>query len=243
MKLVGVGVGPGDPELLTLAGLRVLRTADVVFVPVIAANEPGRAEAVVRAHLPDSTPRRLVFALSDPVDGPQQRRRRHWDEAAEQVAGHLRAHGGTVAFATLGDPAVYSTFGHLAATVRGSLPEVVVETVPGITAMQAAASAAGLALAEGSETLTLLPLTRGTEGLSDVLGRRGTVVLYKGGRRLGEVREVIDAAGRLDDAVYAEHLGTPDAVVGRLSEVDVDSGPYLSTVIVPPSRGELGAQW
>ena len=88
--LVGVGVGPGDPELLTLAGLRVLREAGRIFVPVLAPDERGRAEAVVRAHIAGDEIERLVFALSDSVSGSQQRRRRHWDAAAERVAAHLR---------------------------------------------------------------------------------------------------------------------------------------------------------
>jgi precorrin-2/cobalt-factor-2 C20-methyltransferase len=240
-RLVGVGVGPGDAELLTLKGLRELRGAGRIFVPVLAPDEQGRAEAVVRAHLDSGDVERLVFALSDPVDGPQGRRHRHWDAAAERVARYLTERGGTAAFATIGDPNVYSTFGYLAGTVRRLVPGVSISTVPGITAMQAAASAAGITLVEGAEPLTVLPVTRNVTTVRDALDRHGTVVAYKGGRRLRELREVIEQAGALDRAVYAEHLGTGDQRVTPLSEVDVDA-PYLSTVVVLPPRGARGEQ-
>lgn len=250
-RLVGVGVGPGDPELLTLKGLRELHTAGRVFVPVLTPDEQGRAESVVRAHIDEDTIERLVFALSDPVDGPQVRRRQHWDAAAERVARHLIEQRGTAVFATIGDPNVYSTFGYLAATVRDLVPGVTITTVPGITAMQAAASAAGITLVEGTEPLTVLPVTRNVTTVRTALDGHGTVVAYKGGRRLRELREVIERAGALDRAVYAEHLGTDDERVLPLSEVDatdtVDASgragaPYLSTVVVLPSRGARGEQ-
>ncbi|GAA0519280.1 precorrin-2 C(20)-methyltransferase [Saccharopolyspora subtropica] len=245
MRLVGVGVGPGDPELLTLAALREIRAAGTVFVPVLAADEQGRAEAVVRAHLgDDARVQRLVFALADPVDGPQERRHRHWDAAAETVAQRLRERGGSVVFATLGDPTVYSTFSYLAASVAELLPEVELAAVPGITAMQATAAQAGVALTEGAESLTVVPVMRDVTALREALRARGTVVAYKGGRRLGELRAAIAESGALERAVYAEHLGTPDARVLPLSEVsEVDDAPYLSTVVVLPPRGGRGEQW
>lgn len=238
-RLVGVGVGPGDPELLTLAGLRELTSADRIFVPVLTPHEIGRAEAVVRAHV-DQTIERLVFALSDPVVGFQQRRRDHWDAAARRVAEFLRDNE-SAAFATIGDPNVYSTFGYLADTVRTLLPQVVISTIPGITAMQATASAAGLTLVEGAEPLTVLPVARNVTAVREALDRHGTVVAYKGGRRLRELREVIERAGALERAVYAEHLGTADQRVLPLSEAD-DDAPYLSTVVVLPPRGGRGEQ-
>lgn len=241
-RLVGVGVGPGDPELLTVGGLRELRDAARIFVPVIALDEPGRAEAVVRAHLPDAPVERLVFALNHTVHGPQQHRHRHWDEAAGRIAGWLGEHGGTAAFATIGDPAVYSTFGYLAGTVRGLLPEVRIGTVPGITAMQAAASAAAVSLVEGAEPITVIPVSRDLLALREALRGAGTVVAYKGGRRLAELRAAVDEAGALDRAVHAEHLGTKDERVRPLSEVDDDSAPYLSCVVVLPPRGGRGEQ-
>ncbi len=240
MELIGIGVGPGDPDLLTVAAVRELSCAGRIFVPVMAADVAGRAEAVVRAHLTHDRLERLVFALNDDVAGSQRRRHDCWDAAAARVVTHLREHRGSAAFATLGDPSVYSTFGYLAKTVRELLPDIRIRTVPGITAMQAAASAAGLTLVEGSEPLTLLPLTRDLAALDDALARGGTVVGYKGGGRLAQLRERIAAAGALDRAWCATHVGTPDELITRLAETD--SAAYLSTVVVLPPRSGRGAQ-
>ncbi|MGH3984651.1 MAG: precorrin-2 C(20)-methyltransferase [Pseudonocardiaceae bacterium] len=243
-ELVGIGVGPGDPDLLTVAAVRELAAAGRVFVPVMASYVAGRAEAVVRAHLTHDRLERLVFALNEDVTGSQRRRHQLWDAAATRVVHYLREHGGTAAFATLGDPSVYSTFGYLAQTVQGLLPAVRIRTIPGITAMQAAASAVGVTLVEGTESLTLVSLSRDLGTLDDALDaasrRNSTVVAYKGGSRLAQVRERVESAGALDRAWCAEHLGTPDERITRLRETD--AAAYLSTVVVLPPRNGRGAQ-
>jgi precorrin-2/cobalt-factor-2 C20-methyltransferase len=243
-ELVGIGVGPGDPDLLTVAAVREFEAAGRVFVPVMALDVAGRAEAVVRAHLTHDRLERLVFALNDDVTGSQRRRHQRWDAAATRIVHYLCEHGGTAAFATLGDPSVYSTFGYLAQTVRELLPAVRIRTVPGITAMQAAASAAGVTLVEGAESLTLVSLSRDLGTLDEALDaaprRNSTVVAYKGGRRLAQLRERVEAAGALDRAWCAEHLGTPDERITRLRQTD--AAAYLSTVVVLPPRNGRGAQ-
>jgi precorrin-2/cobalt-factor-2 C20-methyltransferase len=229
MRLIGVGTGPGDPELLTLKAVRVLATAGRVFAPAA-----GRALATIAGQVPAERLEPLAFALDE--KGLTERRERHWDEAGARVAGWLTDHGGTAAFATIGDPNLYSTFGYLAQTVRSLLPGVVVETVPGITAMQALAAASGTPLAEGTEGLRLLPTL---DKLDEALSRDDTVVLYKAGRHLGAVTAALHESGR--DAVYGAHLGLPDEVVGRLSDVDGPT-PYLSTVLIPAHRTGRGSK-
>ena len=237
MRLIGVGMGPGDPELVTVKAVRVLREADLVVVPVMSADEVGRAEATVLAHIDHDRVQRLVFAL-DARGGATPERVQAWEFAADAVAEALRS-SGSVAFATIGDPNVYSTFTYLADAVRERLPEVVVETVPGITAMQALAARSGTVLCEGTESLALLPLTAGLEVFEEALTHFDTVVAYKGGRHLVAVREVLAKHDRLDTAVFGAALGLPDEQVGPLP---TSAAPYLSTVIAPARRTTRGGK-
>jgi precorrin-2/cobalt-factor-2 C20-methyltransferase len=237
MRLTGVGMGPGDPELVTVKAVRVLNDADLVVVPVMSADEQGRAEATVRVHVTHDRVQRLVFALDD-RGGTTPERTRAWDEAADAVAEALRTRG-SVAFATIGDPNVYSTFTYLADAVRERLPSVEVETVPGITAMQDLAARSGTVLCEGTESLALLPLTAGLEAFDEALTHFDTVVAYKGGRHMAQVRATLEGHGRLGTAVFGAALGLDGE---QLGPVPGDAAPYLSTVIAPAARTGRGSK-
>lgn len=234
MRLIGVGMGPGDPELVTLKAARVLAEAGRVFVPVLDPAETGRAEATLAGHVPPGRVERLVFALNERTDA--DRRYAHWDAAGARVARWLRDTGGVAAFATIGDPNLYSTFGYLAQTVRGLLPDVAVETVPGITAMQALSAASGVPLAEGRERLTLVSATA---GLDRILDTDGTVVVYKGFRHLSALSAAVAENGRR--AILGERLGLPGERITDLSTVD-GGVPYLSSVLIPARRERRGGK-
>ncbi len=236
-RLVGVGVGPGDPELVTVKGVRALERADAVFVPVADSGETGRAEAVALAYVPAARVRRLTFALA----GDAAARDASWDRAGAAVAEVVGA-GRVAAFATLGDPSVYSTFAYLAATVRALVADVLVETVPGVTAMQDLAARSGTVLVEGGERLALLPLAAGSRPLAEALAGFDTVVCYKGGRHLPEILETLRRASRLERAVYGARLGLPGEIIRPAAELDQEPGPYLSTVIALPERRARGSK-
>jgi precorrin-2/cobalt-factor-2 C20-methyltransferase len=237
--LIGIGVGPGDPELLTLKAARLLREADVVFAPSTSLDRESRAEQIVLAAT-GIRARRLVFALED-QGGVTAERAAAWDEAARTVITAFDAGAEQVAFVTLGDPNVYSTFGYLAQTVTGFDDTIETRSVPGITAMQDLAARADVRLAEGREPLTLVPATAGIDEFRKALNLFGTVVVYKGGRFLGELKATVEEMGRMEDAVLGTDLGLPSEQVGMLRDRPVgERAPYFTTVIVPPGRGGRG---
>ncbi len=239
--LIGVGVGPGDPELMTLRALRILRESDTVVVPVMEGGGSGYAEEVVKAWVDGSKVVRVGFALDD-RGGVTDRRLQAWDRAARIVVEAFEGGDETIAFATLGDPNVYSTFTYLSQTVRRMQPHVEVQTVPGITAMQDLAARSGVVLCEGKETVTLLPGTAGLDAVEAALDRPGTVVAYKGWRMLPQLTEALRRRGRLDDAVVGSKLGLADECVTPASEAALHPMEYLATLLAPARRQRRGGK-
>ncbi|WP_405596392.1 precorrin-2 C(20)-methyltransferase [Streptomyces sp. NBC_01410] len=232
-RLIGIGVGPGDPELVTVKGVRALQEADVVVVPVMDTLERGRAEATVLHYVGAEKVMRVVFALNERTD--RARREAAWDAAGERVAELLRAHD-VVSFATIGDPNVYSTFTYLAQTIGELVPGTAVQTVPGITAMQDLAARSGAVLTEGTEPLTLVPVTAGAAVLKGALEGPGTVVAYKFGRLAAEVATALRETGRTEGAVWGSALGLPEESIRPAAELAEGPLPYLSTLIAPAPR-------
>lgn len=257
-RLVGVGVGPGDPELVTCKAVTVLRQADVVLVPTTrrSGDEPGRAELTVRAHLDEAGDgeargttaviRRVEFSMAEAGRRVEGAREENWDRAARAAVEAFEAGAETVAFATIGDPSVYSTFSYLAAGVLDLAAEremnVGVEVVPGVTAMQALAASTRTPLCEGTERLVLVPTTAGFDAVTDALDAGDNVVVYKVGRHLTRLRGAVRERDRVDGAVIGEHVGLDDEHVAPLEEFEyAERANYLTSMIVPARRDGRGA--
>jgi len=227
-RLVGVGVGPGDPGLVTTAALAALRRADRVVAPSTSVEAVGRAEMIVRQAAPDVAVERLVFEMA-----PDRSAR---DEAVTRAAWRVAAclqGGEEVAFITLGDPLVYSTFASVGRAVRNLRPETVVEHQPGIMAFQLLAARTGTVLADERQAILVRTALSHDDLEADLRRRDVTLVAYKGGRRLPDVAAAVERAGRSAGAVVGELLGMGGERVAALAEMSAGPASYLATVIVP----------
>lgn len=239
VRLVGIGVGPGDPELITVKAVKALQRCSAILVPATETSGPdaGRAETTVTAACPEVAGRivRVPFSMAD-RSGVTARRAASW-RASVEAAVRCFAEGATqVGFATIGDPSVYSTFSYLAAGVRDRLPTVEVTVVPGITAMQALAAASRVPLVEGDEVLALVPLKKGIDRLVEVAGVVDTCVVYKAGRHLGELRTHLAEVG--DEAIAGIDVGLPGQRLAPVSELT--KAPYFTSVLWPARRSGTG---
>ncbi|MFD2236877.1 precorrin-2 C(20)-methyltransferase [Aureimonas populi] len=235
-RLIGLGTGPGDPELLTLKAVRALGEAHVVAHFAKRGNA-SNARRIVQAHLrPDHVELPLLYpvttespkaesAYRDAIEG-------FYEVAAAQVAAHLRA-GRTVAVLSEGDPLFYGSYMHLHVRLSGSHPT---EVVPGVTAMSGCWSAVGHPITQGDDILTVLPGTLGEDELAHRLAGSEAAVVMKVGRNLPKIRRALALAGRLQDAFYVERGTMPEMAACRLCERGEEAAPYFSIVLVPGWR-------
>ncbi|NJC87829.1 MAG: precorrin-2 C(20)-methyltransferase [Desulfuromonas sp.] len=233
-RLYAVGVGPGDPELLTLKAARILRAADVIVAPTGQAEAASYALGIVAGHL--DRDRQLVLERVFPMSRDEEELRPHWEATALEVAGHVRA-GRTVAFVTIGDPLLYSTFLYLLRILRERYPEIAVEIVPGITSVGAAAAAAGIPLGMAAERLAILPATYEEEKLRQTLLDFDCVVLMKISRVFDRVYALLTELGLERQGVFVRRVGSDqEEVVTDLAALVGQKLDYLSLLIVRKNR-------
>ncbi|MDX6219900.1 MAG: precorrin-2 C20-methyltransferase / precorrin-3B C17-methyltransferase [Frankiales bacterium] len=236
MTLYGVGLGPGDPELVTVKAARILGEADVV---AFHSARHGRSIAlgIARTYLRDDVvEEHLVYPLTvETTDHPGGYRgalEEFYEECATRLAAHLDA-GRDVVVLAEGDPMFYGSYMHLHKRLADRYPTVV---VPGVTSVSASAAALGAPLVEGEEVLTVLPGTLPVEELTARLSLGGPAAVMKLGRTFDNVRAALEASGRLDEAFYVERASTDVQRTARLADVDPSSVPYFSMAVLPSSQ-------
>ncbi len=231
-RLIGVGVGPGDPELMTLKAMRALRDADVVAHFAKAGNA-SHARAIAACHLrPNVTELPLLYPVTTeiPKDAPAYCNKiaTFYDDCAAAVAAHLDAQR-AVAVICEGDPLFYGSYMHLHVRLAARYRT---EVIAGVTGMSGCWSAVGAPIAQGDDVFTVLPGTLSEDELARRLVDADAAVVMKLGRNLPKVRRALDRAGRLDRAMYVERGTMADAMVMRLADKPDDCAPYFAIVLV-----------
>jgi len=227
--LYGIGVGPGDPELITLKGIKVLGYVDVVFAASSTKNRYSLAVNIASRYLRKDTP---VELLGFPMTRDPEKLKEAWRENALRVMKPLKE-GKNVAFLTLGDPLTYSTFGYVMQTLRREDPNLSIKIVPGITSYQAAAAAAGWVLAEAEESLAVISGVLGAERLKEVVDSVDSIVMLKVYRRYEEILLDLEELGLLGHSVLVSNCGREgEKIVRDLKKHRLDDLGYLSLLLI-----------
>jgi len=233
-KVFGIGVGPGDPGLLTVKAVKVLKESPVVVAPRASSDGDSFALSIVRDYL--DTSRQKVITAVFPMSMDKSVLDKAWSDAAASVADEL-GKGNDVAFLTLGDPSLYSTYAYILAKIKERLPEAESEIVPGVSSISLAAARAGVYLGLGQERLAVMPLGRDMDAVRDALTAYDTVVLMKVNRSFPKLVELLDGMGLAAGAVYVCRCGTAkEKIIRDLREVKDDDLDYLSLVIIKTAR-------
>ncbi|PDW01021.1 precorrin-2 C(20)-methyltransferase [Candidatus Viridilinea mediisalina] len=238
IKLTVVGLGPGDPDLITMKGIRALQAAQIIFAPRSQAEGESRALRIAQPWL-DPQRQQVV-----PLRVPMQR------DAAQTLAayGQLATTMGTAldslaatqpdgcaqgAYLLLGDPLLYGTFTTLRSLLQERYPNLALEIIPGITAFAATAAHVGLPLSIGDERVAILPAPRDAAELRELTARFATLVLMKVGSQLPALLNMLTELDLLEHCVYAEHIGMPEErIVHDVASLHGYAAPYLSLLLV-----------
>jgi precorrin-2/cobalt-factor-2 C20-methyltransferase len=229
--LYGIGIGPGDPELITVKGAGLLSRCRHVFVPKARTAGQSVALSIAERYIGAEA---QIHELLFPMTADRKVLSERWKEAARQIATVLET-GTDACFLTLGDPLLYSTYIYLLRELKGIMEDARVITVPGIMAFSAAAALSGFTIGEGKSPVTIVPTADDVGDIRRSLAHEGAVILMKIGNRLPLIIDLLEEAGLVADAVFVSHVGMTEerleTNLRRLREAGEEAG-YLSIILV-----------
>ncbi|MFH1091408.1 MAG: precorrin-2 C(20)-methyltransferase [Pseudomonadota bacterium] len=234
--LYGIGVGPGDPELLTLKAVKILASLEVVFAAASTKNDHSLALTVVRNHL---TAGAQVKQLRFPMTQSQPVLMEAWESNAREVLEVLRT-GLDAGFVTLGDPLTYSTFGYLVRMIEKLAPEAEVVTIPGVTAYNAAAAALNLPLVEGKESLLVISGVSEQAEIKELAARADNMVILKTYRDFERISCTLEELGLDRQAILVSRCGHEDERIEKdIRTLRGENMPYLSLLIIKKKTSKI----
>ena len=228
-RLYSIGVGPGDPELLTVKARRILQRVQTICFTQLDDGRESYALSVVRGFLEEAEPEFVrIIVPSDDTPVSEQT----WREAAAQIGERL-GKGQDVAFITEGDPMLYSEFSYLLGSVRKVSPDVTIEVIPGVSSVMAAAASAGVPLATHGQRLAILPAVYGIDDLREAITNYDTIVLMEVNRTLLEALANLENLGLAGKAIYVRRATTQrEEVVQEIHQLTEEDLDYFSLLII-----------
>ncbi len=227
--LYGLGIGPGDPELITLKALRILQSVAVVAYPA-PENGDSLARSIAAPHLPGGQAEIRMRTPMTPGNFPADA---VYDRYATEISEHLNG-GRDVAVLCAGDPFLYGSFMYIFARLSG---DHTVRVVPGVSSLGACAAASGRPLVSRNQSLSILPAPLDEDELEKRLMQTDAAAIMKVGRHMGKVKRVLARLGLDKGACYVERASLADERVCALNDVDTDAAPYFSMVLVRREEG------
>ncbi len=233
--LVAIGVGPGDPDLLTVKAVRAIQEADIIMCPASGEDRPSIALSVVESLLdrPRQEIIRLIFPMTKDPDVLESTWKRNAGIMAETVLT-----GKSVVYLTVGDPYLYSTWIYMHRELSANHPEMDISVIPGIVSIFTFASKVGVSIAEGAEKVSIIPSCYELSSVKAIAQNSETLVFLKDGRYFDQVIDVLREAGFPDSSVFAigQDLGTDNEIIRRLTLGEVHRGvlttKYFSILVV-----------
>ena len=234
-KLIGLGIGPGDPELITVKAVEVIKNANVICIPRSKNRDDSIAFEIVKPYIGDTQIVNMVYSMSPEYEA----RKPYWERHAQTIC-ELSDKGLTIAFVTIGDPCIYSTFAYIMRLVRLKRPPLSIEIIPGITSIAASAAFMQRSIAQAEESLTIQPCSQVIQKSRNWWHDFNCVIIMKIGRKFSRLVDRLNTLELLPGSILISRVGFSNSSIIRGEELvhcSKDIG-YLATLFVYPNSEE-----
>ncbi len=233
--LYGIGVGPGDPDLVTIKAAKILGRVDIVYAAASTRNHHSLAKDIARPHVPETTP---IKMLKFPMTRDKTETRSAWAMHAATIISALES-GQDVAFLTLGDAMTYSTFGYIVRHISAAAPHLKIETVPGISSYQAAAARLNTPLVEGEESLMVVSGAKGGNRLRQLSAKPENVVFLKAYRNVKDITEALAENGCYQECVGIKNCGHEnEEIIPNVEQLSKQEPNYWTLIIAKKKKND-----